>query len=394
MISVKKIFNSLSGNSDLTEEFIYNNINKSSEEYIVLSSSTKKETKLGVVPLCKNNKGKYINVFKDEPGILVARNGKAGKMTFLEEGNYTINDHAYILSLKEDFCKSNNLETISDKILFLKYFVYKYQYSLYEYSTKNDNATWNKTGFFKYCSIELTSKENMKKLVQRYEKCEYYREKIDLLDDELDKLLEKNIAIDDTKISEKVELSFVLNYISRNDCLSEEGIYNFYPKGSKTIDVLSGSIKNIKYGKIDYDTPKIHKIDNRQCIHIITRGKAGKMTYMEKGTYATNTNAFLLYISRERWNVLNISNEKEEEVYLKFLIIYLQPMFFEVCSKSDVAVFPLTSMMNNFKIPKFLYNDNMKYCVDIYYKGIEMKKVLYKNRFKIDKLFDKQIADN
>lgn len=394
MISVKKIFKSLSGNSDLTEEFIYNNINKSSEEYMVLSSSTKKETRLGVVPLCKNNKGKNINVFKDEPGILVARNGKAGKMTFLKKGNYTINDHAYILSLKDDFCKNNKLETLSDKILFLKYFVYRYQYSLYEYSTKNDNATWNKTGFFKYCNIEVTTKENMRKIVDRYEKCEYYREKIDLLDDELDRLLDKTISIDDSKISEKVNLNYVLNYISRNDCLSEEGIYNFYPKGNKTIDVLSGSIKNIKYGKIDYDTPKIHKIDNRQCIHIITRGKAGKMTYMEKGTYATNTNAFLLYINKDIWEELNISNDNEEEVYLKFLIIYLQPIFFEVCSKSDVSVFPLTNMMNNFIIPKFTYDDNMKRCVDIYYRGIKIKTELDKNRNRIDKLFDKQIADN
>ncbi|MDK0627802.1 hypothetical protein P5F04_12990 [Clostridium perfringens] len=391
MINVKKIFNCLSGNNELTEEFIYNNFNKNEEEYTVLSSSTKKETRMGLIPICKNKKGLDINVFKDKPGILVARNGKAGKMTYLKQGNYTINDHAYILSLKENFCKEFNFNTKDDKELFLKFFIYRYQYEVYNYSTKNDNATWNKTGFFKYCNIEIPDKTTMKKIVKRYKKCEFLKEKVDFLEAKLNELLSKNISINENKSLKKVQLNNILSYISRNDALSEEGIYNFYPKESKTIDVLSGSINNIYYGKIDYDTPKIHKLDNRQGIHIVTRGKAGKLTYVKKGTYATNTNAFLLYIDKERWKELNIKNEKEEEIYLKFLIIYLQPIFYEVSSNSDVSVFPLTNMMKKFVIPRFVYNEEIKKNVELYYKSIKFKETLTKSREILDSLFDKQI---
>lgn len=392
MINVKKVFDCLSGNTDLTEEFIYNNINKNQEQYLVLSSSTSDSTSLGMVPKCKNLKGDDINVFKDKMGILVARNGKAGKMTYLSKGNYTINDHAYILSLRDDFIRDYKLEDENEQTMFLKYFMCRYQFEVYQYSTKNDNATWNKTGFFKHCSIEIVNKDIMKKLVERYEKCEEYKLKIDSIDSKLKMLLNKTMTVEISNINERVTLNYILSYISRNDCLSEEGIYNFYPKGEKTIEVLSGSIQNIYYGKIDYDTPKIHKLENRQGLHIITRGKAGKLTYIKKGIYATNTNAFILYIDKEKLNELNITKDEEEEIYLKFLLIYLQPIFYEVSSNSDVSVFPLTNMMNTFIMPKFKYNERMKIYADIYDKSQKINAVLDENTSKIESLFDKQLA--
>lgn len=392
MENVSKIFECLSGNTELTEQFIYNNINKESEEYLVLSSSTRDNTSLGHIPICKNNKGNNINIFKDKPGILVARNGKAGKMRFLEPGLYTINDHAYILSLKENFIKKNKLNDLEEQKLFLKYFIYRYQYEVYKYSTKNDNATWNKTGFFKYCNIDLVSKEKMKEIVNRYRRCNEYSKKIDEIDNKVKGLLNKTISIDSNKIKEKVPLEYVLSYKSRNDSLSEEGIYNFCPTSDKTISVLSGSINNIYYGKIDYYTPKIHKLEDRQCLHIITRGKAGKLTYVKKGTYATNTNAFLLYIEKDKWAELNITNEEEEEYYLKFLMIYLQPYFYEVCSKSDVSVFPLTDRLKNFMIPKFIYDDEIKRFIIIYNKSQKIKESLNKAKQIIENLLEKQIV--
>lgn len=392
MEKVCNIFNCLSGNSQLTEEFVYNNINKNSEEYLILSSSTKDSTGLGYIPMCKNNKGRDINVFKDRPGILIARNGKAGKMKYLEPGLYTINDHAYILSLKEDFIINNNLNNLEEQKLFLKYFIYRYQYDVYSYSTKNDNATWNKTGFFKYCNIDIVSKEKMIEIVKRYDKCIGYSRKIEEINNKIRELVDKTISINTNDIKEEVPVKYILNYVSRNDSLSEEGIYNFSPTSDRTINVLSGSTNNIYYGKIDYYTPKIHKLEGRQCLHIVTRGKAGKLTYVKKGVYATNTNAFLLYIDRDKWEELNIRNEEEEEYYLKYLMIYLQPYFYEVCSRADVSVFPLTKELETFLIPKFLYNDKIKQSILIYNKFQKVKQSVNKAEVIIQQLLEKQIV--
>ncbi|MBW4862708.1 MAG: hypothetical protein KZY55_08065 [Paeniclostridium sp.] len=390
MISVKSVFDCMSGNTDLTEEFIYNNIDKGKEEFEVLSSSTEGSNRLGFIPISRNSKGKNINVFKNKQGILVARNGKAGKLRYLEKGNYTINDHAYILSLKQSFINKYKLSE-EHQVLFLKYYIYRYQYEVYSYSTKNDNATWSKTAFFKYSKIDEFNIEDIYKIVDRYEKCEKYRKKIDEIDNTLEELMGKTISVDTENIKSKVVLNEVLSYISRNDILSEEGIYRFCPKGDKTIDVLSGSIKDIYYGKIDYYTPKIHKLENRQGIHIVTRGKAGRLTFLEKGTYATNTNAFILYIDKDKWSNLNITSEEEEKVFLEYLIIYLQPIFLDVSSNSDVSVFPLTNMMNSFLIPEFRFNEDMVKYTNLYYKSKKIKQVLQNNRKIIDNLFEKQV---
>lgn len=390
MISVKNIFECMGGNSGLTEEFIYNHSNLENRDYIVLSSSTKKETGMGVIPLTKI-KGKKIKYFENKAGILVVRKGKAGKMIFLPQGKYTINDDAYILSLKSDFINKNHLNSVEKEELFLKYFIYKYQYEMYEYSNRSDNATWNKTSFFENCKIQIDSIENIFEFVKRFEKCELLKFKLSEFSDLLNQLNNKTIVIEHN-VKNHVILNEILSYTSRNDCLSEEGIYNFYPNSKKTIDVLSGSINNIYYGKIDYYTPRIHKLEDRQCLHLITRGKAGHLTFVEKGTYATNTNAFLLYIKKEKWDDLNIKNEYQEKVYLKYLMLYLQPTFYEISSKSDVGVFPLTEAMNTLFIPYFEYNTEMDYVINIYDKGEMLNRIFAKAQKKLDELLDKQLV--
>lgn len=100
-VPISDILDCLSGNSGLTEEVIYQKSQLEGKRYIVLSSSTKEETKLGEIPMCYIN-GKKLKTFEDKEGILVIRNGKAGATFYLEKGKYTINDHAYILYLKDD----------------------------------------------------------------------------------------------------------------------------------------------------------------------------------------------------------------------------------------------------------------------------------------------------
>lgn len=296
MIKIKEIFECLSGNSDLTEEFIYKHVDlRENEMYTVLSSSTDENESMGLIPLCKNSKSQDIKVFRNKKGILVARNGKAGTMRYLPEGKYTTNDHAYILYLK-DSCKAKYAILKNEEETFLKYFIYAYSTQVKNYATNNDNATWNKTSFFKDFEISETdvTEETLFRFKQTNKKLEEVAKTINGLNEEIVLLSEKFISFEPHTKGDPVILGEVFDYCSRNDALSEEGIYYRQPDGND-LTVLSGSTNNLVYGKISKNSEKIHYVENTQCLHLVSRGNAGKLTYLPKGDYATNTNAFLLY---------------------------------------------------------------------------------------------------
>ena len=69
------------------------------------------------------------------PAIVVIRKGIAGKMTYIQNGKFTINDDAYVITPKKDW---------KDRID-LRWFTYQYQELFFNLVTsKSDNATFNK----------------------------------------------------------------------------------------------------------------------------------------------------------------------------------------------------------------------------------------------------------
>lgn len=374
MIKIKEIFECLSGNNDLTEEFIYKHVGlRENEMYTVLSSSTDETESMGLIPLCKNSKSQDIKVFKDKKGILVARNGKAGTMRYLPEGKYTINDHAYILYLK-DSCKAKYKILENEEETFLKYFICAYSTQVKSYATNNDNATWNKTTFFKDFEIDSAdvTEETLLRFKSTNKELEQLENIINLLNKEIILLSEKFVSIDPTTQDDPVILGKVFAYCSRNDALSEEGIYYRQPDGND-LTVLSGSTSNLVYGKINKKSEKIHYVENTQCLHLVSRGNAGKLTYLPKGDYATNTNAFLLYLKKEFKKEHNIVLEHQEEMVLKYYLYYLQPTFFEISSKSDLGVFPLTNAISTLYIPVIKYSDEIESIVNTIEQFEELK---------------------
>jgi len=183
-IALSKILDCMSGNSGLTEGMIYQKSQLEGLRYTVLSSSTIEETRLGEIPMCYIN-NKPLKVFEDKEGILVIRNGKAGTTFFLEKGKYTINDHAYILSLKENL----RYEVI------LKWLMVQYRKDFFEYSSSSDNGTWNKTGFFKNMKVDLPSIDEQKKVLKVYEKLEQLEKKLSNLKNGIESLFTKQISV-------------------------------------------------------------------------------------------------------------------------------------------------------------------------------------------------------
>lgn len=160
-IPINKVIDYISGNSGLTEQFIYQKTQHTGKKYIVLSSSTEEDTKMGEIVKCDLH-GKEIKVFENEEGLLVVRNGKAGTTLYLPKGNYTINDHAYILYSKKDCPYKIDLKWLS----------IQYKQEFLNYASSSDNGTWNMTGFFKNVTIDIPDYKEQTKIVAEYNRLE------------------------------------------------------------------------------------------------------------------------------------------------------------------------------------------------------------------------------
>lgn len=132
---IGKIFNIIGGNNGLTEEFIYYNQPTNEDEKIdIFSSATSNLNLMGSVSKNSKPNEKKLKIFKS-PCILVARNGYAGTMNFIQRGKFTTNDHAYVIIPKKEWKNKINL----------RWFAYQYQELFYNLVTsKSDNATFNK----------------------------------------------------------------------------------------------------------------------------------------------------------------------------------------------------------------------------------------------------------
>ena len=185
-VPISKVIDKMSGNSGLTEEFIYHSMQNKGEKYAVLSSATEDRTKMGEIPMCTIN-NKPLKVFEGQEGLLVTRNGKAGHTRYLPSGRYTINDHAYILFVKKD----------APYAIDLRWLAIQYRTEFLQFASNSDNGTWNMTGFFKQVKIDIPDIEEQKFLVDIYDKLTYVQSILSNLDFSVSKLFDKQVIVED-----------------------------------------------------------------------------------------------------------------------------------------------------------------------------------------------------
>lgn len=148
-VPANEIFSSISGNSGLTEEYIYSLININGEKkYKLLTGSTEVLNTL-MIPLCPHphNPNKPIRTYQGE-GIHVVRKGKAGYINYLPHDNYALNDDAYMLT-KRGSCELD---------ISLDWLANTHRSLFYEYATQSDNSTWNKSAFLKHAPFNIPNK--------------------------------------------------------------------------------------------------------------------------------------------------------------------------------------------------------------------------------------------
>ena len=329
---IKKVIDCMSGNSGLTEEFIYSKSNIQGKKYTVLSSSTDNTTSMGEIPFCSIN-GKPIKVFENKEGLLVARNGKAGAITYLPPGCYTINDHAYIVSLKKSCPYSVNL----------KWLAYRYSSLFKLYSSNSDNGTWNKTGFMKNALIDIPTEDTQLKLANIYDQILCYLEKLQTIKTRINNLLSCEIIKEyNSYLYTNKPISEMFNCMSGNSGLTEECIYSKLQVSGKKYTVLSGATtQESSLGEIPMciiNGKKLKVFEQDEGILVTRKGKAGEIRYINniKKNHTINDDAYIIYVKDSYKGLIN----------LKWFIIQYKKLFKEYASSSDNGTWNKTGFFN------------------------------------------------
>lgn len=146
----------VSGNSGLTEEYIYSLLLHAGERKYRLLTGSMDVTNAIHIYQCQHpkNSNRTINVYTGE-AIHVVRKGKAGYINYLERGDYTLNDDAYLLVEKVGH----------DYKLSLKWLAMTYQQVFREYASNSDNGTWNMGGFFEHATFDIPTYEEQEKML-------------------------------------------------------------------------------------------------------------------------------------------------------------------------------------------------------------------------------------
>jgi len=145
-VPASTLFRVISGNSGLTEEYLYSLLLHDGEKKYRLLTGSMDVTSAIRIHECQHpkNSAKLITVYSGE-AIHVVRKGKAGHVNYLEPDDYTLNDDAYLLVDK----KTHGYEVSWKWLAIFHPQVFR------EYASSSDNGTWNMTGFLKHATFDI-----------------------------------------------------------------------------------------------------------------------------------------------------------------------------------------------------------------------------------------------
>jgi type I restriction enzyme S subunit len=174
----------IGGNSGLTEEFIYDNYPESDTDRVeILTSATLEREAMGFISKNAKIENRELKMF-ETPAILVARNGYAGTMTYISHGFFTTNDHAYVLTAKNEWKDKINLEWFSNE----------YQELFFQIVTsRSDNATFNKE-YAERQTIKIPHIDYQNAIVGKLNQAKKTMKKLKVLESKVGYLLDYSIT--------------------------------------------------------------------------------------------------------------------------------------------------------------------------------------------------------
>lgn len=312
MIKYRKIFFLERGLDKYTEEYVYNNRG----DYNLFSGNTLNYGLLGRI----NTYDKEL-----EEGILYTTVGvKAGTLFFIN-GKYSLSQNCRVIHLRDEF---------KDK-LNLKYFYYNHKASFKLAINGRFNNPSITDGSFYRLKLKIRDYKEQLKILDLFEKADDLKNLIFKTINALT-LLDKNISL--TKFNHQVQkykVSKIFNIKGGNSGLTEEFIYYNLPETEEDkIEILTGAtLERTAMGVISKNArPKNKnlKLFEGPAVLVVRKGIAGMMTYIPKGTFTTNDDAYVL-TPKKAW---------KDKINLEWFISEYQELFWKiVTSKSDNSTF-------------------------------------------------------
>ncbi|MCI8306471.1 MAG: restriction endonuclease subunit S [Lachnospiraceae bacterium] len=295
---IRECLDIIGGNSGLTESVIYWNPPKNRNRAVtVYSGSTLNTTMLGVVDRETIINGKKIKVLK-APAIVIVRKGLAGNTKFIENGEFTINDDAYVITVKQRYVGEINIQWLENVIQ---------RYAESCITSRGTNATFSKEQFLDL-EFEYPSMKEQDEIVNVINKINKLKENVSYYIERLKKL--NSIVISGDVIC-KLKAGSIFEIAGGNSGLTEEFIYNNQPTSEQeSVAVFSSSMDEAtNMGVVSKNAVlngKKIKCFDAPAVIISRNGQAGKALYIEHGTFTINDHAYVLTVKQSYKKVVDL----------------------------------------------------------------------------------------
>lgn len=279
--TISELFIFHSGSGALTERAIYNNQPKSEADMVlVLSGATDEKNNL---PFCSEGLVRQANApLIIGGGILVARKGQAGYMRLIDANRFTINDNAYVMTLKAS----------AKDLINLQFFVLAYQDMFFDLVTSKDgNGTFAKS-VAENLTIWLPHIETQRSIVNAWNKQENIKNRLKSM---LDRICSLELKSARAEYEKPFTVSDLVNHFQGHQITDEE-LYN----SDGDIPVFSGADARIK----GYSSFKLVADCDLPCISYQTKGNTDVQINIQTQPFDANNTAVMTIKSRMRDKIL------------------------------------------------------------------------------------------
>lgn len=292
---LESIIEIIGGSSKLTKNYIYYNMPKSSKSAIPVYSGAL-NSELGRIDVEKENE---VRVFHG-PAVIICRKGQSGKMRYIEDKIFTINDDAYVMYIKDAYKKKIDL----------KWCQYNFEKIFCKIATsKGGNGTFSKNYAYKQI-VQIPNIEIQYEQLKNYESlisCEKLLRKIEVKIEDFLMRIHTSDKMKEYTVSE-------VFYLDTGKRITKEQMYsnmtNFIGE-KKLIPIISSGIQNngvFAYASrewLDLTFKRKRKSDSNEwetwsnevnssfivdepCITWNTDGDAGTLFYREHTFFPTD----------------------------------------------------------------------------------------------------------
>lgn len=326
--AVSELLDYTPGNHGLTEETIYEQQPFSTTERVpIFSGSSDNETPMAWIKTNGKNKDGKTLVYFSGPCLILTKDGSAGLLTYKKEDeSFTINHHACVLKVKEEWQGKLDLE----------WFATQYQSLFFNLVTsKSDNRIFSTEWLDRirikvpdYETVQIPQRNKLRVLAKLRVMLQQTKSQMNfLLANQIDE--KKYPAIFTGVVSD------VFRVLGGNSGLTDELIYHNQPiTPTDGIEVLSGATLGTNKMGVISKSVLIHgkklKIVNQEGILLTRKGYAGVMKYIEPHEVAINDDAYIIIPKADWVGKINLQWFTQQ---------YASPIRACVTSQSDNATF-------------------------------------------------------